>query len=451
MFYFLIFLLFLAGCGGGGEKYPLHENVTVTNFYVGERADSQNGYIPNTASAWDDIWLWDFGGVDFPDERNSTYPYYPAKFIPSENPFYFALPYNDLDENATPKPSQKLIPWYRGDTNTSILKNRWIKIIKNENGVKKTAYAQWEDVGPFESDDFDYVFGDKSPKNTINDSSGLDVSPAVKIYLGLKDIDKVSWRFVDQSEVPEGPWKKEVTTTPVTFKSIKPLSKSDSFYIQLRGELLDVNAGVYEVDMFDTNDSVIASLKPKKVICYINAGVWEERRSDAGDFNPEALGKSLNISEDERWLDIRREDVREIMLKRMDLAVEKGCDGVDFDNVNGYLNDTGFDLTYSDQFEYNRFLAISAKKRGLLAGLRNDSLQILDLRDYFDFSVAEKCLEYNECRLYLPFAEENKPVYDIEYNISEEYLKSACETYGGEIYFLLLPPELDGFIKSCNY
>ena len=34
-------------------------------------------------------------------------------------------------------------------------KNRWIRIVKNE----KIAYAQWEDVGPFNTDDKDYAFG----------------------------------------------------------------------------------------------------------------------------------------------------------------------------------------------------------------------------------------------------------------------------------------------------
>jgi len=34
----------------------------------------------------------------------------------------------------------------------------------------------------------------------------LDVSPAVRDYLGLKQTDVTDWRFVDFSDVPRGPW-----------------------------------------------------------------------------------------------------------------------------------------------------------------------------------------------------------------------------------------------------
>jgi hypothetical protein len=41
----------------------------------------------------------------------------------------------------------------------------------------------------------------------LNKGAGLDVSPAVRDYLGLKQqTDVTDWRFVDFSEVPRGPW-----------------------------------------------------------------------------------------------------------------------------------------------------------------------------------------------------------------------------------------------------
>ena len=45
------------------------------------------------------------------------------------------------------------------------------------------------------------------------------------------------------------------------------------------------------------------------------------------------------------------------MSSRLDLAVSKGCDGIDADNVESYLAHTGFSLTYEDQIDYNTFLA----------------------------------------------------------------------------------------------
>lgn len=82
-----------------------------------------------------------------------------------------------------------------------MVKNRWIEITKGD----KTAYVQWDDAGLFVCDDKNYVFGKGHPKNKLNDDAGLDVSPAVRDYIGLYDNNKnmVSWKFVDFSEIPE--------------------------------------------------------------------------------------------------------------------------------------------------------------------------------------------------------------------------------------------------------
>ena len=68
------------------------------------------------------------------------------------------------------------------------------------------AYAQWEDAGPFRTDHWQYVFGNERPKPNLNKGAGLDVSPAVRDFLGLGDTDVTDWRFVDFAEIPHGPW-----------------------------------------------------------------------------------------------------------------------------------------------------------------------------------------------------------------------------------------------------
>jgi hypothetical protein len=50
------------------------------------------------------------------------------------------------------------------------------------------------------------VIGNERPKPSLNKGAGLDVSPAVRDYLGLKQTDVTDWRFVDFSEVLRGPW-----------------------------------------------------------------------------------------------------------------------------------------------------------------------------------------------------------------------------------------------------
>lgn len=203
------------------------------------------------------------------------------------------------------------------------------------------------------------------------------------------------------------------------------LSVNTTWYIQLQGSLsTSVNVELYDVDLFDTPREVIRELKSqgKIVICYFNAGAYEDWRPDRDRFPREVIGNPMEGWEGEYWIDIRDERVREIMVSRMVLAKDKGCDGVDPDNVNGYTQNTGFDLTYEDQLDYNRFLAREAHRLGLLIGLKNDGEQVNDLVDYFDFSVQEECHQYNECDLYYPFVQRGKPVFNIEY--AEEYVNN---------------------------
>ncbi|MBN2527593.1 MAG: endo alpha-1,4 polygalactosaminidase [Deltaproteobacteria bacterium] len=37
---------------------------------------------------------------------------------------------------------------------------------------------------------------------------------------------------------------------------------------------------------------------------------------------------------------------------RLDKAPDKACDGVEPDNMDGYVNDTGFDFTGTDQLDF---------------------------------------------------------------------------------------------------
>jgi hypothetical protein len=210
---FYIFLLLLSlGCGSNtSDKYPLHKDVTTTLFWVGEVATIENDFITNVESAWDVKWEEHYGGTDDPNNRDG---YLPSTFTPLENPFYFALPYNDFNDDLSRKEGiDRYIPWFRDEPNNniSICKNRWIKITKND----KVVYAQWEDVGPFGEDDQSYVFGTSKPSSQENSNAGLDVSPAVKDYLGIAGIDTTSWQFVDENQVPDGAWKQIVTTSQV--------------------------------------------------------------------------------------------------------------------------------------------------------------------------------------------------------------------------------------------
>ncbi len=208
------------------------------------------------------------------------------------------------------------------------------------------------------------------------------------------------------------------TSTPPS--SIWRPALQTNWHIQFTGTLdTSVPAQVFDIDLFDTSASTIATLKSKgaRLICYMSAGSWEDWRPDAAQFPAVVKGNS-NGWAGENYLDIRRIDLLgPIMEKRLDLCKAKGFDSVDFDNVDTYLHSgSGFALTYADQLNYNRYLANAAHARGLSAGLKNDLEQIKDLVAYFDFSINEECFSYNECDMLLPFIQAGKAVFIIEYD-----------------------------------
>ena len=211
------------------------------------------------------------------------------------------------------------------------------------------------------------------------------------------------------------------TTVSSTSHQSHVLPQQIRWQIQYTGEIqtgLEVN--VFNLDLFETSSEIMAMLHQDGVfvMCYFSAGSYEEWRPDAHSFPQGILGKDMKGWPGEKWLDIRRTDLlAPIMEARLDLAVGKGCDGVDPDNVNGYSNETGFPLTASDQERYNIFLAEAAHQRGLLVGLKNDLEQIPELVSYFDWIINEECFSYGECELLLPFVQASKPVLVIEYEL----------------------------------
>ncbi len=265
--------------------------------------------------------------------------------------------------------------------------------------------------------------------------------------------EKVIERFLNTKEF------EELIEDNLFTKERASFYKKVSWYIQLQGKLdLNQKVDLYYIDLFDTPKETINKLhkEGKKVMCYFSAGSFENWREDRDKFKKEEIGKKLEEWEGERWLDIRSKNVLEIMKNRILLAKSKGCDGVEADNVNGYENDTGFDISYEDQLKFNKSLARFAHKKGLFIALKNDLDQIKDLVNYFDLAVNEQCFEYNECEKLTPFIKQNKPVLEIEYE--KKYLNdkkerdSLCKkALNLEFNTLILPIELDGsFIYRCE-
>jgi len=237
-------------------------------------------------------------------------------------------------------------------------------------------------------------------------------------------------------------------------------AQSDTWQWQLTGTIdTSYEVGVYDIDLFETPQSTIDNLKAlgRKVVCYFSAGSAENWRPDYSKFLPSDLGNGVQGWPGERWVDTRSTNVRNIMSARLDLAVSKGCDGVEPDNVDGYTNNPGFPLNSSTQANFNLFIANAAHTRQLAVALKNDIEQLPTLGASFDFAINEQCHEFNECSAYSAFLASGKAVFNAEYaskyvqntNGARDQLCQAAKA--AHIRTLVLPQALDdSFRFSCD-
>ena len=193
-----------------------------------------------------------------------------------------------------------------------------------------------------------------------------------------------------------------------------------------------IDAPVYDVDSTYTDAATVAALhaKGRKVICYVNAGAWENFRPDKNAFPSTILGGPDGWA-GEQWLDIRQIGVLQpIMAARFAACRAKGFDGVEADLVDSYTDQTGFPITSADQLRYNEMLAGLAHRLGLSIGLKNDLGQVPQLVGVFDFSIDEQCFQYSECDQLLPFIKAGKAVFEAEYQLSNDQFCARANAMG---------------------
>lgn len=183
-----------------------------------------------------------------------------------------------------------------------------------------------------------------------------------------------------------------------------------------------VRPQVYEIDLYEPDGVTPAAAEVAAMhaagahaVCYVDAGTWEDWRPDAGAYPASVLGNSDGWP-GERWVDIRDTSVLlPIMQARVAECAAAGFDAVDFDNVDGYTNDTGFPLTAAQQLTFDTDLAGIANEAGLSVGLKDDIDQLGALQDVFDFAVNEQCAQYRECAAYDGWTAAGKAAVEIEY------------------------------------
>ncbi|OQO00892.1 hypothetical protein B0A48_13579 [Cryoendolithus antarcticus] len=225
----------------------------------------------------------------------------------------------------------------------------------------------------------------------------------------------------------------------------------------------DPDVEVFDIDLFTNSNTTIELLHGlgKKVICYFSGGSYEPYRPDSGDFASNVIGKALDGWPDEHWIDLRSQNVRNIMTKRIELASSKGCDGLDPDNVDAYNNDNGLGLTQADTINYMEFLSSEAMSRNMSIGLKNAGEVLSNLTSTVQFSVNEQCVQFSECGKFAPMVEAGKPVFHIEYpksaigQVASKVASDFCSRSGdadGSASFsaVMKNMDLDGWVEFCD-
>jgi hypothetical protein len=188
------------------------------------------------------------------------------------------------------------------------------------------------------------------------------------------------------------------------------------------------------------------------VICHVEVGLWEASRPDAAKFpganvadptqipdNPDALhpgpvtgppatgsvvGWSLD-SADHRLLDTSaasRKLWEPIMLKRLDLALQIGCDGIEPAHNDAGIFTSGFTVPTEDVYSWYTEIATQGHQRLLSTGMKNGDLVAgaIDTEvANFDWMMIERCGENMACDVVKPFLAMDKPVFAIEYSTDD--------------------------------
>jgi hypothetical protein len=195
-----------------------------------------------------------------------------------------------------------------------------------------------------------------------------------------------------------------------------------TWYWQLQGTINNNEpVAAYDIDGFDNSAAEVATLhaQHKHVICYVDVGTYEQGRPDSSHFPASVLGSEVEGWPGEQWLDISNLSVLEpIMTARFQMCKQKGFDGVEPDNMDGYENNPGFPLTAAKQLTYDEWVAGEVHSLGMAVLQKNDGEQTAQLESHFDGALDEQCNQYSECSNFQAYLTAGKPVLNAEYSLS---------------------------------
>jgi hypothetical protein len=185
------------------------------------------------------------------------------------------------------------------------------------------------------------------------------------------------------------------------------------------------NKTVFDIDGELTSAQTVAQLHALgpdvRVICYFDAGVYEDYRSDAASFPQGIIGKADTGWNGSYWMDIRQLDVLMPLLRNrmVNWCQAKGFDAIEPDETEVWSNDSGFPISKAQNAAFHQALSDMAHSLGLSIGLKGNNTEAVELEPLHDWALTEQCWEYDECSFFHDgFIKADKAVFNVEYNVN---------------------------------
>lgn len=168
------------------------------------------------------------------------------------------------------------------------------------------------------------------------------------------------------------------------------------------------------------------------VLCTFSAGALETWRPDylsnKAAWEAYLIENNAETPRGDLWLNMTDTGLRALMATRIDAAAEIGCHGVfpmdtdclEYSTCRSNLGVSSITTRASAedaQIAYNSYLATYASEQGLLVGLHSARTIADDLVSYYDFALAEACVNRGNCDKYDSFISADKAVMTLEYTV----------------------------------
>lgn len=222
-------------------------------------------------------------------------------------------------------------------------------------------------------------------------------------------------------------------------------------------EVNQYSSKIIDIDAFSATKELVEAFHARgiKVIAYISVGTIEDYRPDSTLLPPEIIGNVYPAWPDERFLDIREiEKMKPFIISRFDMIKQKGFDGIEPDNMDGYGEINGFDLTLNDAKIFCEWIIDEAHKRGLSIGQKNTEELVPLLYQRFDWALTEDIFNSNTQNDYSLYISANKPVFSAEYSDVmgiTDFNTSVCAKAKQLKYFAFLKHrDLTQWKYECN-